>query len=205
VDQEREPDRRQAVVDAASVCFEQFGIAKTSMQNIAAAAGVSRRALYRAFPSRQSLVDAVLEQRLTELIEKVLPTALASATFEEGFVEGALAAIAYIRATPDLRRLLRETSIDEACRSMLQEGAELSRLAASLWQPILDWGRGRGEVRSDLIDREFIELTATIMLVYSAREDISAERLRSVLRSYLQPVVAAGSVEPATARPRPRR
>jgi hypothetical protein len=103
-------------------------------------------------------------------------------------VEGAIAGIAFVRSTPDLRRLLRETSIDEAARSILGGGTELRRLTASLWQPILDWGRERGEVQSELNDADFIEWTATFILVYAAREDVPLEHLRELVRDYLLPV-----------------
>jgi AcrR family transcriptional regulator len=184
-------DRRQAVIDAASRCFEQYGIAKTSMQDVARAAGLSRQALYRSFPSRQKLVELVLRRRLSELVEAVLPRALALGTFPEAFIEAAMAAVDYVRSTPDLRRLLRETSIDEACRTMLVPEAELMKVTVSLWQPILAWGRSRGEIRTDLIDEDFIEWTATIVLIYSARHDISHEQLRSLLHRHLLPVVVS--------------
>lgn len=182
-------DRRQAVIDAASRCFEQYGIAKTSMQDVARAAGLSRQALYRSFPTRQKLVELVLQHRLSELVEVVLPRALALGTFPAAFLEAAMAAVEYVRSTPDLRRLLRETSIDEACRTMLVPEAQLMTVTASLWQPILAWGRTRGEIRADLVDEEFIEWTATIVLIYSAREDISRDQLRSLLQRHLLPVV----------------
>jgi AcrR family transcriptional regulator len=182
-----------AVLSAAARCFEQFGIAKTSMRDVAAVAEISRPALYRLFPNRQTLVDAVLRQRIEELVDKVLPVALSSGSFAEAFLEGAMAGIDYVRSTPDLRRLLRETSIDDASRTILRPGTAMGQLTASLWKPILDWGRGRGEVRADLVDEDFIEWTGTIILVYSAREDIPHERLRMLLRSYLLPVVVGTS------------
>lgn len=188
--EEFEPDRRQAVVEAASRCFEDYGIAKTSMENVARAAGISRQALYRSFPNRQALVDLVLEYRLRELVGKILPSALASGTFADAFTEAAAAAIGYVRSTPDLRRLLREASVDEACRIFLAPEGELMTVTTSLWQPILDWGRSRGEVNPNLVDTDFIAWTATIVLVYSAREDIPADDLKSLLRRHLLPVAA---------------
>lgn len=57
----KQTDRtRNAIVDAASeLVFGSAGPDQFTMQNIADAAGVSHRTLYRYFPSRQDLIDAV--------------------------------------------------------------------------------------------------------------------------------------------------
>lgn len=184
-------ERRQAILGAASRCFEEFGIAKTSMRDVAEAAGISRQALYRSFGGRQDLVEAVIEQRLRELVDTALPAALACGSFADAFLEAALAAVRHVRRTPDLRRLLRETSIDTACRTLLRPGGEAMRINTSLWKPILEWGRSRGEVADGLSDDEFIDWTGTMLLVYSAREDIADEDLRALLAHQALPAVTS--------------
>jgi len=41
-------------MDAAEACFDKYGIAKTTMDDIAKEAGVSRPTLYRWFPTREA-------------------------------------------------------------------------------------------------------------------------------------------------------
>ena len=49
------------ILDAAMQCFTQLGIAKTSIQDIARLAEVSRGTVYRYFSDRQALIDAGIE------------------------------------------------------------------------------------------------------------------------------------------------
>jgi AcrR family transcriptional regulator len=63
--------RRRELLDAALGVFLRFGFRKTSMEEVARAAGVSRQALYLHFPSKEELFRAALRQ--------VLETSVASA------------------------------------------------------------------------------------------------------------------------------
>ena len=51
---------KKIVIDAAIKCFKQYGPHRTSMTDIAEAAGISRKTLYRMFEDRPSLVEQVL-------------------------------------------------------------------------------------------------------------------------------------------------
>lgn len=54
--------RRDEILVAASRVFTQFGYRLTSMTQVAEQAGISRQALYLAFPSKQELFRAVVER-----------------------------------------------------------------------------------------------------------------------------------------------
>src|SRR5437870_5475022 len=53
---------RERIVAAGHDCIRRLGIRRTAMEAVADMAGVSRAALYRHFPNKESLVDAVLEE-----------------------------------------------------------------------------------------------------------------------------------------------
>ena len=59
---------RAALIDSASDLFAQKGFAKTSLDEVAAAARVTKGALYWYFPSKQALFRAVLVQQETMLV-----------------------------------------------------------------------------------------------------------------------------------------
>jgi AcrR family transcriptional regulator len=65
------------IVDAASRCFAERGYLGTSMERIAAAAGVSAPVIYDHFPSKKELYIALLEMHARALVE--------ATTREEGF------------------------------------------------------------------------------------------------------------------------
>src|SRR5215813_7854542 len=54
--------RRQQILDAARVCFLRNGFHMTSMQDVIAQAGLSVGAVYRYFPSKAEIVEAISEQ-----------------------------------------------------------------------------------------------------------------------------------------------
>ncbi|MUV15741.1 TetR/AcrR family transcriptional regulator [Noviluteimonas gilva] len=61
--------KRAAIVDAAVAEFRQSGFAATSMDKIAASAGVSKRTVYNHFPSKEALFAQILEQMWERSIE----------------------------------------------------------------------------------------------------------------------------------------
>jgi len=54
--------KREAIVAAAIHSFRQHGFAGTSMDGVAAGAGVSKRTVYNHFPSKDELFAEILEQ-----------------------------------------------------------------------------------------------------------------------------------------------
>lgn len=54
-------EAKERLIDAAESCFERFGVGKTTVEDIAAAASVSRGTVYRYFErGRDEVVFAVL-------------------------------------------------------------------------------------------------------------------------------------------------
>ncbi len=68
---ERDAARRREILAAAEQCFFKFGYAKTSLDDIARVAGLSRPLLYRKFANKEAIFHALYDQ--------VFTTALANA------------------------------------------------------------------------------------------------------------------------------
>ena len=72
-----EQGMRLQILEATERCFRQFGSYKTTLQDVAGEAKVSRRTVYRYFGAREGLVSAFIEHRsdtfLNEL-ERVFDT-----------------------------------------------------------------------------------------------------------------------------------
>lgn len=64
------PTRRAAILRAAATAFAARGFAATSMDDVAAAAGVTRLIVYRHFASKEALYGAVLEHVYERLGEE---------------------------------------------------------------------------------------------------------------------------------------
>lgn len=72
------PDRRSAVLESALLTFGRFGYRKTSMEEVARAAHISRPGLYFLFRSKETLFRAAVTQALERdlaTVERVLADA----------------------------------------------------------------------------------------------------------------------------------
>jgi TetR/AcrR family transcriptional regulator, transcriptional repressor of aconitase len=68
VSQEHLERRRRQILDAATECFAKQGFHATSMQDIFRESGLSAGAVYRYFPSKYSLIKAIAENMLNEVL-----------------------------------------------------------------------------------------------------------------------------------------
>lgn len=69
------PERRAAILRAAATAFVGGGFSDTSMDDVAAEAGVTRLIIYRHFASKDELYSAVLERVAGRLAEETLSAA----------------------------------------------------------------------------------------------------------------------------------
>ncbi|WP_159471194.1 TetR/AcrR family transcriptional regulator [Dyadobacter sp. 3J3] len=67
--------RRQQIINAACVLFNQMGTQAVSTQDIASACGISKKTLYQLFESKDLLIEAVVES-LIDKSGQLLGTAL---------------------------------------------------------------------------------------------------------------------------------
>lgn len=63
-------ERRAAILRAAATAFAHKGFAGTSMEDVAAEAGITKLIVYRHFASKEALYEAVLQQVSTRLAEE---------------------------------------------------------------------------------------------------------------------------------------
>lgn len=64
-------ETRHAILDAAEKVFQEHGVSRTSLAEIAAAAGVTRGAIYWHFKNKADLFDAMIERVFDPLEEKL--------------------------------------------------------------------------------------------------------------------------------------
>jgi AcrR family transcriptional regulator len=88
----RRAETTQRILDGAAAAFVKAGYAATSMEQIAAAAGVSKLLLYRDFAGKRELYQAVLERTVLRLRERVPEVSTAQAVRDM---------VAAARADPD--------------------------------------------------------------------------------------------------------
>jgi AcrR family transcriptional regulator len=159
---ERAERRRQRILDAAARCFGENGFTKTTVEEIAGNAGVSKGLVYGYFRSKDDLLDIVLDRTLEEW---------AGVTWNEiqQRSQGTLNALAvwhrasldYARRNPVLRAMIQLDS-----RVFLAGHQDLIQRAMKSWSErlteLLREGVESGELRSDLE----VERTAEVIQVF---------------------------------------
>ncbi len=132
---------RTRIVSAARVSFAERGLG-IAVHLIADRAGVGIGTLYRHFPSKQSLIDATLSQRLDDL-QPAIDRALDAHDPWEGFSELLLTMVAAQVQDRAFSQMLRRSS----------GGAVPDELRARLLRPLeqlLDKAQAAGRMRPDL-------------------------------------------------------
>jgi AcrR family transcriptional regulator len=72
---ERDSARRAEILEAAKICFLRYGYGKTSLDDIAKAAGLSRPLLYRKFANKEAIFAALYDAVFLAQFDKAVPIA----------------------------------------------------------------------------------------------------------------------------------
>jgi AcrR family transcriptional regulator len=131
---------------AAEACLSRYGIAKTTMEDIAAEAQMSRTTVYRYFADRDSLILAIVEYRCRKLIERARGFIESQPSFADSLVEGLVYLVEQGRKDTYVKMVIGPRNGDAAARILGPTQAG-SRMTAELWMPILEAAAARGELR----------------------------------------------------------
>jgi AcrR family transcriptional regulator len=122
--------RRPLVLDAALALFVERGYEGTSMEAIAAAAGVTKPVVYACYPSKSALFEALLrreESRVLGEIQDALPAAGELDDPDTVLVEGFTAFLRAVAASPQAYRVifLGEGGANAAVARRVQRGRQM--------------------------------------------------------------------------------
>src|SRR3954466_10304226 len=100
-------DTTERILAAALTQFENFGIRRTTMEDVARRARVSRVTVYRRFPQKERLVEAGILGGASRLFPELEGAVAGLDTPEDRIVEGFTHTLAAAREQRLLNRLLR--------------------------------------------------------------------------------------------------
>ena len=157
--------KRDAVYDAASVVFAQYGFRRTTMNDIAKSAGISRPALYLMFENKEDLFQGLAAHRLDQAINSALSVLQGSGKIADRFLESLLVfeQIFYepIADSPHGSELM-DISLSLASEIMTKK---LARFHAALTKSLSE-AETRGQItfaRTPMKPRAFVELLFTAL------------------------------------------
>ena len=180
---------RDRIIAVARQCFAKYGPRRTTMEDIAAAAGIARPALYRYVSSRDEIIERVIIERVEELGETLRPLFEESTSFSDGFVQVSLAAINAARLDPELQALFETTTGSRIVQVMggpsTGPQAHFHDFVKAFFQEAFAAGRAAGELRSDVSDDAMVEWIRGVYLMMILRDDLDDEREREMVEAFL--------------------
>jgi TetR/AcrR family transcriptional regulator of autoinduction and epiphytic fitness len=177
---------RQAIVTVATRCFEESGFSGTAMDDIAAAAGVSRQTLYNHFDSKPTLITEVLAHRAATIVDQLRSEVAFRAPTLELIADTAYRHLELSLEDPIGRRLTAPEDSHLISRSLVDE--RMVAVRRSFWVPLLRAAVDQGFVRGDVdVEDTVTWLFFVLFSLGSTGADfgLTGERLRAALRNYL--------------------
>jgi AcrR family transcriptional regulator len=185
-------ETREREIKAAAVeCIRKLGARKVAVEDIAKAAGISRRTFYRFFSGRRAVMEAVVLDRLRAIADGMSKVLSRCRDFEEAVVIGSLETMRM--ATADK---IYSSIVEEDHTLMLEQqrgGPEgpLEQLFMSNWAKVFEAARADGVLRSGITDHEAAEWIMDMHRLLILREDLGDEQKANVLRKFVLPSLTA--------------
>jgi AcrR family transcriptional regulator len=185
-------DVRGSLLRAAEACFDRYGVAKTTMEDVAKAAGVSRWTIYKHFDDRESLILGVLLPRGRQTIARTHDHIRRYKTFADQLVEGQTFLL--IESVNDeIGRMLLDPQYSDLADRIGSSDA-LVELAVGLWEPLIAEAQERGEVAPDLDVRQACQWLIIVGIAMASHLDPqldNIEEVRSMMRRFVVPAFMA--------------
>ena len=187
---------RAAIVEAAREVFAEHGL-DAPLDDIAVRAGTGNATLYRRFPTRGDLVEAVFAERMAEHLDAVR-TALADPDPWEGFAS-------YFRAAAAMQA--RDRGIADLVTMDLSTAPEIQRLRAEAFDglvKVVERAHTAGVLRADFTTQDVVVvLMANAGLVERASgiaTDASERLIHVLLDGFRATAATDGPVAPSERR-----
>lgn len=190
---------RERLVDAAEECLQRFGTAKTTVEDVASAASVSRATVYRYFGDRDELILAVLVRDVDRLLERVTKRFTPEGPLGTQLVDGILYWLGRVQREEKFAVMFAPDATGHTVNIPGAYAALFERTRAAL-QPALDLARGRGELRADVDLDEAVEWIMRVVISLLTVET-PMQRSRQSLARFLERFLVPSLVVPVAARP----
>ncbi len=176
------------ILREAERCFDKYGLHRTTMDDIATAAGVSRMTLYRYFSDRDALITAIVSNRSARLVHKVHAHLSQFETLSEQLVEGLMFLGRRGRQDHFIGMLLQSETFDFTNKILFNKAGSAVAFAQAIWEPLLEAAIERGELPPDYQrDTVYVWLTSVnfMMIAWLENPDVDPDYYRRLLQQFV--------------------
>ncbi|MBT2488635.1 TetR/AcrR family transcriptional regulator [Streptomyces sp. ISL-96] len=181
------------VLDAASEQFRRMGMRRSTMEDVARRAGVSRITVYRRFASKDALIEQVVRREFRRYFDQFSVDVQDAETVADRVVLGFVSSLRTIRRNPLIGGLLAAEP-DAVVPSMAgDEGRTLEvvrHFVAGRLRLEQQAGNVARDVDVDVVAEMMVRVSASFLVIPSQVIDIDdEEQLRAVARRFLVPML----------------
>lgn len=181
------------VLDGAYEQFCRMGIRRSTMEDVARRAGVSRITVYRRFANKDALVEQVVRREFRRYFDQFLIDIQEARTAEDRVVIGFASALRAIRHNPLIGGLMA-TEPDVLVPSMIGDGgrtlAAVQKFVAHQLRREQQAGNVSMAVDVELVAELMARVSSSFLLTPSHVVDLDDdEQVRAVARKFLVPML----------------
>lgn len=185
---------RQKILDCARELFLEFGLRRTSMEDVAKKVGIGRATLYRRYSDKNQLFLAVIMRGVQDDLKAIENAIQASPDYLDGLIEAFVLAVQLIHENSLLTRLL-QTEPDDVLPSLTVEFSGILGFARDYAANRIEKGQALGQIRQGpplVIAETMMRLTQSLMLtpegvINPRKPETIRELAEQFLRSSLSP------------------
>ncbi|QFU92085.1 TetR/AcrR family transcriptional regulator [Amycolatopsis sp. YIM 10] len=186
-------EARAKVLDAAYEQFCRLGIQRSTMEDVARRAGVSRITVYRRFATKDALVEQVVRREFRRYFDQFLVDIEQAETAADRVVLGFVSSLRAIRGNPLIGGLM-EAEPDLLVPSMINDGgrtlATVRQFVAGQLRREQRAGTVAAELDADVVAELMVRLSASFLAIPSHVIDLDDdEQLAEVARKFLVPML----------------
>lgn len=189
---------RARLLDAAYEQFSRTGIQRTSMEEVAKRANLSRITLYRRFATKDVLVEQVIHREFRRYFEQYIVDITSAKTVADRIVFGFVSSLRAISRNPLIGGLLE--SEPSLLGSIVGDDgrtfAAVREFVAGQLHREQEAGNIAADLDTDLTAELMVRISASFLMVPSQIVDLDDdEQLTAIARRYLVPMVDTVKLE----------
>jgi AcrR family transcriptional regulator len=180
---------RERIVSAADHLFDELGIGKVNVADIADYAGVHRVTVYRHFADKEAILDEVLERRSIPVFDRAAARLASATRFPDDLAYMMVAAVDETRQVPEMMKAVAFVQDGDSLKTRALSGPFLERAVAML-EPYLHTAQQNGQMRPELSVDDTVRwlLQAWLSMLFLTPNDSPAKMLDTCM-TYVMPAL----------------
>lgn len=188
------------IIEGALRCFDEVGIAKTTIENIASEAGVTRPTVYKYFAGKEAILEEIARRETVKVRSEVRKQLERNTGFAAQTTDVLFLSIRIASANPYILRLVESHEFQLAS---LKPTGLLFQMQRAWWEPALMQAASSGELANDFdLDEAVIWLhhSQSQLMLQAQNPDVGDAFLRRFIRRFIvHPLLANAEGESLSA------